>query len=186
MMKKIFLTIFALLSLFSVSADSGLESVKHNPWELIIYRSENKTDFNYVRCFLRIEDENGNDVSKSKVKATYEWVTIPNVVNYYKNQLYLDGGMAMHLNLKPGKYRFSVYTPIDKQGGFEVTKSIAGKKIWESNVFEYDTQNPAKVIFVTPVMNDNGFFAGAWWIDYKAPRFFKWSEGTILDADGRR
>ena len=81
MMKKIFLTIFALLSLFSVSADSGLESVKHNPWELIIYRSENKTDFNYVRCFLRIEDENGNDVSKSKVKANYEWVTIPNVVN---------------------------------------------------------------------------------------------------------
>ena len=85
----------------------------------------------------------------------------------------------MHLNLRPGKYRFSVYTPIDKQAWFDCTKNIAGKKVWESNVFEYDTENPAKVIFVTPVMDDNGFFKGEWWIDPKAPRFFKWSEMKI-------
>ena len=181
-MKKLFLLLFSIFSLFPVTADSEPGKIRHNPWELIIYRPENKTDFNYVRCFLRIEDENGSDVSKSKVKATYEWATIPNVVNRYKNQLYLDGGMAMHLTLKPGKYRFSVYTPVDKQAGFECTKSIAGKKDWESNVFEYDTENPTKVIFVTPVMNDNGFFRGEWWIDYKAPRFFKWSEGKFLNA----
>ena len=182
MMKKFFLFFFMILSISLLAADSDLAKIKHNPWELIIYRPENKTDFNYVRCYMKIEDENGNDVSQTKVKATYEWATIPNVVNRYKKLLYLDGGMAMHLNLRPGKYRFSVYTPIDKQAGFECTKNIAGKKVWESNVFEYDTENPAKVIFVTPVMDDNGFFKGEWWIDPKAPRFFKWSEMKIKNA----
>lgn len=173
MIKKIFPLILGLFSFCLTFAFPQETKITHNPWELIIYRSENKSDFNYVRCYLRIQDENGNDVSKSKVKATYEWTTIPNVVNHYKNILYLDGGMAMHLNLQAGKYRFSVYTPVDKQNSFP----CANKEQWESNVFEYDTKNPAKVIFVTPVMNDNGFFAGKWWIDYKAPRFYKWTEG---------
>ncbi|MBR1536893.1 MAG: hypothetical protein IJ630_08140 [Treponema sp.] len=160
---------------FSFYSESQGGKIKHNPWELIIYRPENKRDFNSVRCFVRIEDEKGNDVSESKVKATYEWTSIPNVVNSYKKSLYLDGGMAMHLNLKPGKYRFSVYTPKEWQAGF----SADNKEQWNSNVFEYNTENPAKVIFVTPVINDNGFYAGKWWIDYKAPRFYKWSEGKI-------
>ena len=86
-MKKLFLLLFSIFSLLPVTADSEPGKIRHNPWELIIYRPENKTDFNYVRCFLRIEDENGSDVSKSKVKATYEWTTIPNVVNRYKNLL---------------------------------------------------------------------------------------------------
>ncbi|MBQ4377664.1 MAG: hypothetical protein II821_00490 [Treponema sp.] len=176
-MKKIlnilsFFVFFFSLPLFS---ESNLTKIKHNPWELIIYRPENKTDFNSVRCFVKIEDENGNDVSRTKVKATYEWASIPGVVNNYKKKLYLDGGMAMHLNLKKGKYRFSVYTPREWQCGF----SSDNKNKWESNVFEYDTENPAKVIFVTPVVNDNGFYAGEWWIDFKAPRFFKFSEGKI-------
>ena len=178
-MKKHLLIFFALFSLFSLSADSDFPRVKHNPWELIIYRSENKTDFNYIRCFVRIEDENGNDVSKTKVKATYEWATIPNVVNKYKNKLYLDGGMAMHLHLRPGKYRFSVYTPRESYQGFELAKGIENQNQWESNVFEYDTENPTKVIFVTPVVNDNGFYKGEWWIDYKAPQFFKWTKNKI-------
>ena len=38
---------------------------------------------------------------------------------------------------------------------------------WESNVFEYNTENPTKVIFVTPTRNDNGFYNGGWIIDYK-------------------
>ena len=181
-MKKIIFLLLSFFSLSFLSADSDFPRAKHNPWELIIYRPENKTDFNYVRCYVKIEDEKGNDVSKSKVKATYEWATIPNVVNYYKNKLYLDGGMAMHLNLRPGKYRFSVYTPPERHTGFEVTKGVKNKGQWESNVFEYDTENPAKVIFVTPVMDDNGFFNGSWWIDHKAPRFFKWSEMKIKDS----
>ena len=170
----IFFSLLFFISLFNSSGE--LPVIKHNPWELIIYRPENKTDFNYVRCYLRIEDENGNDVSKSKVSASYEWVTIPNVANKYRKILYLDGGMAMHLRLKAGKYRFSVFTPTDKQNF-----PCNNKDQWESNVFEYDTENPAKVIFVTPVMNDNGFFKGEWWIDYKAPKFFKWSQMKIRE-----
>lgn len=182
MMKKILPALLAFLPFLTLSADTGLTKIRHNPWELVIYRPENKTDFNYIRCFVRIEDENGNDVSRTKAKATYEWATIPNVVNFYKKSLYLDGGMAMHLTLKPGKYRFSVYTPEERQTGFDVTKGTADKKQWESNVFEYDTENPARVIFVTPVIDDNGFYAGGWWIDHKAPRFYKWSEGKIAGA----
>ncbi|WP_407428633.1 hypothetical protein [Treponema sp.] len=178
-MKKFLPALFVIFSLFSLSADSDLPPVKHNPWELIIYRPENKTDFNYIRCFVQIEDENGNDVSKTKVKATYEWSSIPDVVNKYKNKLYLDGGMAMHLNLRPGKYRFSVYTPAEWYNAFECAKGAENKGQWESNVFEYDTENPAKVIFVTPVINDNGFYKGEWHIEHKAPRFYKWSEGKI-------
>lgn len=169
--------LFSLLLIFSLFSAAGeLAPIKQNPWELIIYRPENKTDFNYVRCYLRIEDENGNDVSKSKVSASYEWATIPNVANKYKNILYLDGGMAMHLHLQAGKYRFSVFTPTDKQNF-----PCKNKDQWESNVFEYDTENPAKVIFVTPVMNDNGFFRGEWWIDYRTPKFFKWSQMKIRE-----
>lgn len=164
---------FSLGTLFC----EDLTKLKHNPWELIIYRPENKGNFNYLRTYFRIEDEKGNDVSAAKVKATYEWASIPNVVNKYKKTLYLDGGMAMHLNLQPGKYRFSVYTPPDRQMEWKSSDN----KTWESNVFEYDTENPAKVIFVTPVINDNGFFAEKWWIDYRAPRFYKWSEGKILE-----
>lgn len=176
LMKKIFLALAALFSLTLLAADSELTKIKHNPWELIIYRPENKTDFNYVRCFVRIEDENGNDVSHTKVKASYEYVTVPNVWNQYKKNYFLDGGMAMHMNLRPGKYRFSVYTPVEWQKGFKVTEGVANKNQWESNVFEYDTENPTKVIFVTPTANDDGFYSGGWWIDYKAPRFYKWSE----------
>jgi hypothetical protein len=173
--KNLIFSLPALLFFFMANpifSDTEVTKIKHNPWELIIYRPENKTDFNYVRCFVRIEDENGNDVSQSKVKATYEWASIPNVVNRYRKRLYLDGGMAMHLNLKKGKYRFSVCTPKEFQCSFPSDN----KNQWESNVFEYDTENPTKVIFVTPTSNDNGFYAGGWWIDWKAPEFFKFSK----------
>lgn len=176
-MKRLISFLFTALFLLPLWAD--LPEIKHNPWELIIYRPENKTDFNYISCYVKIEDEKGNDVSKTKVKASYEWASIPDKVNYYKKTLYLDGGMAMHLNLKKGRYRFSVYTPRDKYAGFDFTGGIENQGTWESNVFEYDTENPAKVIFVTPVVNDNGFYSGAWWIDWKAPKYFKWTQGKI-------
>lgn len=64
----------------SDSFQSG--DVKHNPWELIIYRPENSSNLNEIRCWLKIEDEEGNDVLGTKATATYEWVSIPNVINY--------------------------------------------------------------------------------------------------------
>ncbi|WP_177206240.1 hypothetical protein [Treponema bryantii] len=39
-----------------------------------------------------------------------------------------------------------------------------------NSFFEYNTENPTKVIFVTPTRNDNGFYNGGWIIDYKSAR----------------
>lgn len=167
-MKKIlilFLTCFLLFPAFSDNSDL----IKHNPWELMIYRPQNNGELNTVRCWIRITDMEDNDVTYTAVKATYEWVDIPDVINYYKSTYYLSGGMSMHLNIKPGKYKISVYTPPEKQNFFP----CENKETWESNVFYYDTENPTKVIFVTPTSNTNGFYNGGWWIDYKAPKYVK-------------
>ena len=49
----------------------------HNSSSLIIYRPENTNQLNEIRCFFKLEDMNGNDVTyeKSICSATYEWVT---------------------------------------------------------------------------------------------------------------
>ena len=170
--KLSFLFIFILFSLFG--ADLYSQDIHHNPWDLIIYRPENSSQMNNIRCWVKIEDENGNDVTYSAVrKATYEWASIPNVANNYKRTYYLEGGMAMHLNIKPGKYKISVYTPEDKHQYPEYEYENNGH--WHSNVFEYNTDNPTKVIFVYPTTNDNGFYNGGWWIDYKSPKYFKFT-----------
>jgi len=166
------------------------KSLHFNPWALILYRPYNNGDLNDVRCWLKLEDEEGNDVTYSAVRsAKYEWKNgeIPPNPNWppdfsmvytsdvatpvydYRKTYYLSGGMAMHLNIKPGKYKISFYTPVDKTNMFE----CENKGQWESNVFEYDTENPAKVLYVLPTANDNGFYDGGWWIDYKTPQFYK-------------
>ena len=78
----------------------------------------------------------------------------------------------MYLLLQPGKYKISVYTPKDQQ----YLAKIENKNEWTSNVFEYDTENPAKVLFVSPTANDNGFYNGGWHIDFKAPKYFKFTK----------
>ncbi len=83
----------------------------------------------------------------------------------YKKTYYLAGGMAMHLNLRPGKYRITVYTPKEKTNLFE----CENEGDWLSNEFIYNTENPTNVIFVTPTMNENCFYNGAWQINWKAP-----------------
>ena len=134
------------------------------------------------------QEQNWVDVTYDKTKirrAQYEWVEntktrnqtpdefmiwlsrrnpVFNLIDYRK-KIYLDAGMAMHLNIAPGKYRFSVYTP--KKDTFWVKTENTGD--WTSNTFEYDTSNPLKVIFVWPTVNENGFYSGGWHIDYKAP-----------------
>ncbi len=170
-----FFLILCLTASFLFLRNPLFAQVKHNPWELIIYRSENSFHINNVRCFLRIQDENGNDVSKSKVKATYEWLSNPNVINYFEKSYYLSGGMAVHLNLQKGKYRFSVYTPKSELAYF-VGNARLKEFEWQSNIFEYDTENPTKVIFVVPQADSNGFYSGKWFIDYKAPKWFKFTK----------
>ena len=141
----------------------------HDKTSLIIYRPDNLGVLNDIRCFLRLEDESGKDVTydKSVITATYEWVSIPDHANNYKKKYYLSGGMAMHLKLKKGRYKISLYTPVDQQNNFTYPQAGARPFQWESNVFEYNTENPTKVIFVYPTRNDNGFYNGGWKIDYK-------------------
>ena len=144
--------------------------VQHDKQSLIIYRPDNKGNMNYIRCFLRLQDEQDNDVTYTACKATYEWVSIPDVVNQYKKKYYLSGGMAMHLSLKKGKYKITLYTPVDQQANFTYPDPATTPFEWQSNTFLYNTENPTKVIFVTPTQNENGFYNGGWIIDYKSPK----------------
>lgn len=167
-MKRFFILFLLIISQGIIFSEKS--TLKFNPWELIIYRPENSENINTVRCFLTIYDENDNDITFSdKVKISYEWVSIPDKANYFKRKVYLQGGMAIHLNLKKGKYKFKVETPKDELYNYEGD----AKSIWTSNTFEYNTENPLKVIFVYPTANENGFYNGSWIIDYKAPKFYK-------------
>lgn len=156
---KFFALIGFLLGTLSFAQDKAL---KFNSWELIIYRPENSSHLMYDRLYFNAEDEDGRDVTYEKIKATYEWTTIPGKGNFYFKKYYLDHGMAMHLLIQKGKYRFYFYN--DKG---------------QSNSFEYDTENPAKVLFVYPTANDNGFYDGGWVLDYKAPAWFKFTRPSM-------
>ena len=140
----------------------------HDKTSLIIYRPDNVGVLNDIRCFLRLEDENGNDVTYTACTATYEWMSTPDIIRKYKHTYFLSGGMAMHLKLKKGRYKITLYTPTDQQNNFTYAEADAKPFQWESNVFEYNTENPTKVIFVTPTRNDNGFYNGGWSIDFRS------------------
>lgn len=183
-------------SLQQLWEDTKDKDVTPNPRTLIIYRPQNNGTINDVRCFLRLEDENGNDVTKTSCTAAYEWITDnmlrrpglgqPGTTSFsnifqrdprnlitYKRNYFLSGAMAMHMNLKPGRYKISFYTPVDQQFNFEYPTEGPRPFEWKSNVFEYDTANPTTVIFVSPTTNDNGFYNGGWYIDYKSPSYIK-------------
>lgn len=202
-MKRFFLSLFLFL-IFPIffnaqkkdSANSD-SKIHFNPWELLIYRPENSGTMNNIRCWLKLEDENGNDVTYTKCKATYYYAnnvvkdkkaetmqfgsifhhSAPRQVFNYQKTYYLEGGLVMYLLLKPGKYKISVYTPENQQ----YLSKVENKSEWKSNIFEYDTENPAKVIFVSPTANENGFYNGGWHIDYKAPEYYKFTKPQILN-----
>lgn len=152
------------------------DEVRHNPWSLIIYRPANSYQINETRCYLKLEDaDTGEDVTYTKAKANYSWISEPKKGIPYERSYYLCGGMAMHLLLKKGRYKISFYTPKEKVFGQGFSRELL-EKDWNSNAFLYDTENPAKVIFVSPAANENGFYNGGWHIDYKAPKFFKFTK----------
>ncbi len=177
-MRKVFFVLFIVIApLFAQPVPGSyydfIDATKdlpagHDKTSLIIYRPDNIGVLNDIRCFLRLEDEQGNDVTYTAATATYEWVSIPDRINNYKKKYYLSGGMAMHLKLKKGHYKISLYTPVDQQNNFTYAEADVKPFQWESNVFEYNTENPTKVIFVSPTRNDNGFYNGGWVIDYRA------------------
>ena len=167
-LKRIIFAAIFFVSIFTLNA----QDVRHNPWELIIYRPENSFHINQIRCRVLFEDENGNDVTRTSTSATYEWVSIPGVAHKYQGAYFLLGGMAMHLNLRRGKYKIKVFTsPEDLEG-----TNYADGEEWRSNEFFYDTENPAKVIFVSPTANQNGFYDGGWKITARAPKFFQFTK----------
>lgn len=163
-MKKIFcifcLNCFFLIPLFSLK----------------IYRPVNNGQMNDIRCFLRILDENDNDVTYTCGKVFYAWVNKPKVFYSYKKQYYLLGGMVLHIYLKPGKYKFSIYTPPNEQQDFPCDN----KNEWISNILEYNTENPTNVIFINPTANENVFYNGGWNISYYAPKFYKYTKPKII------
>lgn len=179
-LKKILAAVF-IAALFSDTCIFSKSPDLHpDPWSLIIYRPYNAGDMNEVRCYVKFEDaETGEDVSYTKVKANYSWISTPKIAHEYQKSYFLSGAMSMHCLLKPGKYNITVCTPKDKT--YPVVTS--NKEDWTSNVFYYDTDNPTNVIFVIPTANDNGFYNGGWYIDYKAPKYFKFTKPLIKDHD---
>ncbi len=151
--------------------DYTLPPLRFDPWSLIVYRPVNTERLNQIRCWIRLEDEQGNDVTYTSASATYEWVTDPDIAHPYQKSYYLEGGMAMHLLLKPGVYRITVRTPQDQLPLCDDDFPYPHGQDWESNVYVHDTENPPKVIFVSPDADENGFYSGGWHIDYRAPGF---------------
>lgn len=147
-------------------------------YALKIYRPANSKDLNDIPCYLKIENEKGEDVTNTAATVYYSYVDQPNTLYKYRKSYYLTGAMIMTLYLKPGKYRFSFYTPIDKQ--FEPHKK---NFVWESNYFYYNTENPLNVMFLSPVVNDNGFYIGEWYLDYKAPKYYQFTKPYIRKDD---
>ena len=155
---------------------------------LIIYRPSNSSALDTVCCFLTVTDMDGNDVTYSKAKAGYEWVTsnltaksVPKVY-FYEKSFYLSGGMAMHITLEPGKYILTFSTPVDKQNNFSLPANNADVHDWMSNEYFLDTENAPRVIFVSPTANENGFYNGGWHISYRAPEYFKWTKPFRKDC----
>lgn len=146
---------------------------------LIIYRPVNNGDMNDIKCYLRILDEKDNDVTYTAARVYYAWIDQPHKYYSYKKKYYLMGGIAMHVNLKPGKYKITVYTPKDAQNGFE----CENKDTWESNTFYYNTENKLNVLFVSPTANDNLFYNGGWYLDYKAPKFRNYTFPHIQNSE---
>ena len=152
--------------------------------ELIIYRPQNSDNINLVRCFVKIEDEDGNDVTGIQSKNSFAYMDRPGDLRWYQNQErpYLDGGMACHLFLNTHlgqRYRISVYTPKRDVEGFDVRESL--KTDWDSDVFVYDSSrvensvdgnyNPLRVLFVYPTADENWFYRPHWAIGYRAPTY---------------
>lgn len=158
MMKKQFIFILLIFLYFPLNA-------------LILYRPVNNGDMNDIKCFLRVLDENDNDVTYTSTRVYYAWINKPHKYYAYKNKYYLMGGVAMHIHFLPGKYKIQVYTPKEEQNGF----ICENKDTWESNTFYYNTENPLNVLFLSPTSNDNLFYNGGWFLDYKAPKFRRYT-----------
>ena len=114
-MRKVFVFLFALFC-------------AQNGFSLIIYRPENSKNINDLRCYIKIENENGEDISE-KIPAWFEFVSEKGKFSRFKKKPYLLGGMAAHVFLGTGKFKISVYTTKEDAEGFSLPEKI--KKEWK-------------------------------------------------------
>ena len=154
---------------------------------LEIYRPENHGALNTIPCLIRVTDEDGADASDRIRHISYNWyyeMPLPNwsrqpkMLNRYFNGCF-TGGVVVHLLMQPGRYLISVTTPVEKQQDYVIAErhsDAAVPRAWVSNTFLYDTAHRPNVVFVSPTANDNGFFNGGWHIDYRAPRYYRFTK----------
>lgn len=145
-------------------------------FSLEIYRPENYGHMNDIPCLLRITDMDGNDAWDRIISLDQSWYYDMQTKPHWTHKYYrgsFRGGAVLHLNMQEGTYLISVYTPVDLQDGM----TLQNDGEWTSNTFVYKTGAPAlKVIFISPTANQNGFYTGGWHVDYRAPKYFKYTK----------
>ncbi len=145
-------------------------------YSLEIYRPENFGDMNEIPCIMHVYDMDGNDASDCITGISFSWYYDIRLLHRYYDGCF-TGGSVIHLSMKEGRYRISFSTPMEMQGEYA---DLTGKS-WTSNDFIYNTKSPAlKVIFVSPTGDDNSFYTGGWYVDYRAPKFFKYTKPIQL------
>ena len=149
-----------------------------NLYALEIYRPENYGALNEVPCLLRIVDSEGNDAAEQIKDISFSWFYDMQHKHRWIHRYYrgcFTGGTIVHLDMKPGIYRISVYTPAEMQDIYTSENENGGD--WKSNEFVYDTSAPAlKVIFVSPTANDDGFYNGGWQVSHRAPSYYLYTK----------
>ena len=172
---RLFLSVLflAVLLLFSLLPLHALE----------LYRPENRGDMNDVPCLIKITDMEGNDAWDSITALSYSWHYDIHTNLWQEKCLChaywkgcFTGGCVVHLGLKSGKYRISVYTPKESQLDYE---RLTGED-WQSNEFVYDTERKElKVIFISPTADDSGVYDGGWHVDHIAPAYYRGTKPGI-------
>lgn len=165
-----------LIIILALTLAAGVQA-KQNSIE--IYRPENYGNLNDVPCLLKITDPDGNDAWDKITHISYSWAGDMRNKDKLTHSYYrgcFTGGCIIHLTMRPGTYRISVCTPRNLQQDYELSYDSA-EGDWTSNEFIYQTNAEAlKVIFINPCANRNGFFTGKWNIDYRAPKFYRYTK----------
>lgn len=161
--KLILSTFFYIIASFSVHA-------------LEIYRPSNYGTMDEIPCMLKITDADGNDAWDKIISINYSWyndmITKPHWTHTYYDGCF-RGGAVIHLEMQKGTYNISVFTPVEHQRNYLPEHDHE----WQSNTFVYTVGVPAlKVVFINPTANQNGFYNGGWHVDYRAPRYYKYTK----------
>lgn len=145
-------------------------------FSLEIYRPSNYGTMDDIPCLLKITDTEGNDAWDKIISISYSWYNDMRNTPHWSHTYYngcFTGGCVIHLEMQKGTYLISVCTPPEHQRNYLPDHP----EEWQSNTFKYTVGAPAlKVIFVNPTANQNGFYNGGWHVDYRAPKYYKYTK----------